>query len=115
MATKSKKEPVSGNSEVKDASDEEQPFATITVQVFANDTKCQIENFENISVGLLEKRVLNRIRKEWYQLRRMAVYEARKNEQPAINRARKKLETSEAADRALQLEKEDQDASRDHR
>lgn len=113
MAKKSKKREESSDI-VEGASKEELPFTTITVRVFANDTKCTIENFENISVGLLEKRVLNRIRKEWYHLRRMAVYAARAEDQPEINRARKKLEKSQVDDRALQIEKDIEYGRPDH-
>lgn len=77
----------------------EKPFATVAVRVFDNHTECVIENFDKLSVGLIERRVVNAVRKEWNALRRQAVYKARDKELKA--RQASKIEAEENREATL--------------
>ncbi len=65
------------------------PFVTVTIRVFDNRTEVEFDDFSKLSLGMLEKRVINATRKQWQHERRMAVYEARKADRVVVERERK--------------------------
>lgn len=75
------------------------PDGRITIQFFPNEVRVEIEDWEKITVAKLE-RGINHLYKQYYQLRRTAVYARRKEEQEALERRRVEqiaLEKSEGA------------------